>query len=71
MHGFKPFENTKEDNIKLQEFIKKAETKPTYKYAISVWTIFDVNKRNWAKDHDLNFLEFFNKEQFLDWYNSI
>lgn len=56
-HGFKPFENTKED----LEIVKKWESKNTafYKNAIKNWTITDVQKRNIAKKNKLKFIEVF------------
>ena len=29
----------------------------------------DPIKRNWAKEHNLNWIEFFNMNQFMDWFN--
>ena len=39
--------------------------------AIDVWTISDPLKRKTAKKNNLNWIEFFNMEQFMEWYNQI
>lgn len=66
-HGFKPFENTEEDNIKLQQW-KNKNTK-FYNTAIECWTKRDVNKRNIAKQNNLNYIEFWNINELKNWLN--
>ena len=39
---------------------EKAQTSDFYHNAIETWTIRDVKKRNFAKEHNLNWVEFFN-----------
>lgn len=39
-----------------------------YDNAIETWTIRDPNKRNIAKQNNLNYLEFFNMDDFITWY---
>ena len=62
-HGNKPFENTKEDNIKL-EYWKSKNTK-YYNNAIQTWTIRDPQKRKIAKENNLNYLEIWNLNQIF------
>ena len=57
-HGGHPFDSTsKEDQLKL-EYWKQKGTE-FYDNAIQTWTIRDVNKRNVAKQNNLNYLEIF------------
>lgn len=69
-HGFKPFEGTKEDLIQLEKW-KSKENNPIYKGAIQVWTIRDPLKRKTARENGLNWIEFFDMDQFMSWYNTI
>ena len=64
-HGNKPFEGTKEDNIKL-EYWKSKNTK-YYNNAIKTWTIRDVNKRKIAKENNLNYIELWTLEEAKKW----
>ena len=64
-HGSKPFENSKEDNIKLEKW-KNKHTK-FYNNAIECWTKRDVNKRNIAKQNNLNYIEFWNITELKEW----
>ena len=67
-HGNHPFnENDKNDLELLNKW--KQKTSNNYKRAIDTWTIRDVRKRNIAKENNLNYLEFFNYEQFKEWLN--
>lgn len=68
-HGLKPFENTETDIEKLNNW--KLKNTDYYKSAIKVWTITDPLKRQTAKNNNLNWIEFFNFEEFIDWYNKI
>lgn len=66
-HGNEPFVYTE----KQKEIINLWESKNTnhYKNAVYVWTIRDPLKRKTAKNNNLKWLEFFNMEQFMQWYN--
>ena len=66
-HGKEPYKNTSEQ----QEIIKLWESKGSSLYlrAIKNWTETDVLKRKIANDNKLNWLEFFNMEQFMNWFN--
>lgn len=59
-HGGKPFENTIDDNIKLNEWVSK-----NYDGWIFDWTKRDVMKRNCAKSHKLRWIEFFHYDEKL------
>ena len=55
-----------------ETFIDKlweSKDKKQYKRAIKTWTVKDVEKRNIAKKNKLNYLEFFNIDEFMEWYN--
>lgn len=57
-HGGKPFdENDKDCLDQLAKWQEKAKTSNFYKIAIDTWTIRDTNKRNIAKQNNLNYLE--------------
>ena len=57
-HGDHPFdENNQEDIDKLN--LWKFKNTQYYQNAINTWTIRDVNKRNIAKQNNLNYLEIF------------
>lgn len=66
-HGKEPYIGTNEQ----KEIVKLWESKntPQYKRAIKTWTIEDVLKREIVKKNNLNYLEFFNITQFMEWYN--
>ena len=73
-HGGHPFNPTDEtDRKKLKEWKEKAIKNPNgqYKTYIKIWTISDPRKRQIVKDNNLNWIEFFNREEFLTWYNSL
>ena len=66
-HGKHPYnENNKGDMQKLNEW-KSKETK-YYTNAIKTWTIYDVKKRNKAKEEKLNFLEFWTLNEFKEYF---
>lgn len=68
-HGLRPFEGTIEDLQKV-ELWKNRKTK-YYKMAIDTWTRRDVKKRKLAKENNLNWLEFFNMQQFMEWFDKL
>ena len=67
MHGKEPYTGLKEQ----KEKVKLWESKNTIQYirAIDTWTQRDVLKRNTAKKNNLNWIEFFNMNQFMNWYS--
>ena len=66
-HGKHPYNpNSKEDNILIKKY--KEKYGPNCQ-AITIWTIKDVEKRNCAKEHNLNFKEIWNLKEgkeFID-----
>lgn len=70
-HCFKPFEGTEEDLKYLTKLKERAEKSKFWKQTIDVWTRRDVLKRETAKKNNLNWIEFFNMKQFMEWYNSL
>ena len=71
-HGNFPFDEKDERCITELNFMKeKAQTSDFYYNAIETWTIRDVKKRNFAKEHNLNWVEFFNFKEFEVWYETI
>lgn len=67
-HGGEPFDK---DNKKHLEKIKKWQNSDSdfYSLAINVWTVSDPLKRETAKKNNLNWIEFFTIDQFMEWYN--
>lgn len=71
-HGSYPYVETEESCIKKLAIWKdKAKTSKFYANAITTWTKRDVAKRNWAKEHKLNWLEFFTETEFMRWFNGL
>ena len=78
-HGFKPYNPEDKECIELvnkwkekaNEINFKGNTKNYYLNAIETWTIRDLLKRQTAKDNNLNWIEFFNMEEFMRWYNKL
>lgn len=71
-HGKHPYDSTSEKDLNIiKKWQKQVDNHPAYKNAINVWTVQDVTKRNWAKENNLNWLEFFDMKQFMAWYKSL
>ena len=78
-HGFHPYDATSLiDQLQIEKWQTKANdvTRKNkkhnfYKQAIYVWTDLDVRKRTIAKSNNLNFLEFFNLQEFDNWLQTI
>ena len=78
-HGKEPYDKNnilhqkilKDWEDRLKNKISKNILNSRYKDAIKVWTIRDPLKRETAKKNNLNWIEFFTMENFLDWYNDI
>ena len=69
-HGGKAFKGTEDDIKVLNKWKEKSNTKPAYLSAIDVWTIRDPKKREIVKENKLNWIEFFNMDQFIEWINN-
>ena len=70
-HGIEPFNpENKEHLLILDQMKEKAKISKFYKNAIYTWTELDVRKLNCAKDNNLNYLCFYNMEEFLSWYEA-
>lgn len=68
-HGKEPFNPHKEEHIKKVE-LWKSKNKRSYNDAINVWTVRDPLKRETARKNNLNWIEFFTMDQFMEWYNA-
>ena len=72
-HGGHPFDPS---SIKDQVKLERWKTKGTkyYDNAINTWTKMDVEKRNKAKEENLNYIEFWSfkelKEYFIDYFEN-
>ena len=64
-HGGKPYTGSEEDLLTVEKW-KEKNTK-YYNNAINCWTIRDTNKRNIAKQNKLNFIEFWNISELIEW----
>lgn len=71
-HGGKPYNPEDEDcKEKLKYWESKSENSQFYRNAIHTWTIRDVNKRNIAKENNLNYLVFYSEAEFDNWFNTV
>ena len=70
-HGKHPFSESVEDLETVNKWKTESITSEFYKNAIEVWTIKDVEKRKIALQNNINLLEFFTIDEFMNWYNSI
>ena len=75
-HGKEPYIGTEEQDKILHQLqskaslmISKGNKNSQYLRAIKVWSKSDPLKREIAKKNNLNWIEFFNMNQFLDWFN--
>ena len=67
-HGKEPYIGSEEQKNVLNLWKNKNSTQ--YKRAIKTWTIEDIKKREIAIQNNLNWLEFFNMNQFMYWFNN-
>jgi len=71
-HGKHAFDSTsKEDQVILEEWKEKSKEHPYYSNAIKTWTIYDVNKRNKAKENNLNFKEVWSLDEGKAFINNL
>ena len=54
-----------------QEFNFKGKKKKSYKGYIQTWFKRDPLKRQTARENNLNWLEFFNMQEFMNWYSNL
>ena len=66
-HGGEKYIGTKKQQEKLNEVMSKIQENYIYRTLIDTWTVKDVVKRQWAKNHNLNWIEFFNLDEFNKW----
>lgn len=64
-HGKHPFNSNSKDDLKLIEQYKEKYDENCQ--AITIWTIKDPEKRRCAKEHNLNWKEFFTIDELKDW----
>lgn len=74
-HGGEPFNSKKLDHWdRVKSWADKAQNMETNKdknyYAnlINTWTVTDVLRRNTIKLNNINCLEFFSEQEFMNWY---
>lgn len=70
-HGKHPFDPYSENDNRILQIWKQKTNHLMYKNAISVWTVRDPLKRKIAKENNLNWLEFFNMNEFENWYKTL
>lgn len=68
LHGSKPYDSKDKDCIQLISEWKNKNT-VYYMHAIEVYTLRDTVKRQTAKENNLNWIEFFDIKDFMEWYN--
>lgn len=62
-HGFKQFEGTEQDLIKLTAWQKRAKESDFYKAAIETWTRRDVVKFETAKNNNLKYVVYYSEAE--------
>lgn len=72
-HGKEPFDESNDEHLNiLHSWEERMKIKDaSYANAIEVWTIRDPLKRETAEKNNLNWLEFFTLDEFINWYNSL
>ena len=77
-HGKEPYIGSEKQQQIIEKWKAKSlelnfqgNKKCQYSRAINIWTIEDPSKRQAAKENNLNWFEFFDMTQFLDWFNII
>ena len=71
-HGNKPYiENDIECEDQLKKWKEKSLNSKFYMNAIETWTFRDPLKRKTAKDNNLNWIEFFNMNEFEKWFEDL
>ena len=72
-HGREPFNPNNTAHIQIvKDWHKRAKQgHPRYLDSIKTWVVRDPLKRKTAKDNKLNWLEFFNLKDFMNWYNNL
>ena len=62
--------NNPKHKILLEKWQKRAKNtyNDWYTNAIKIWTCEDLEKRRIAKENNLNWIEFFTLEEFVEWY---
>ena len=77
-HGKHPFNEQSSEDLKLLDYWKSKakqysykKDKNQYEKYIKIWTISDPLKRKIAKENNLNWLEFFSLNEFMNWYNNL
>ena len=76
-HGKEPFDPNKPEHMEiLRIWVERAQKRPydkknKYLEYIRTWVSRDTQKRMLAKKNNLNYLEFFNLQQFEQWFNSL
>ena len=67
-HQDHAFDTNNSSDIAILNDWKQRKEK-IFKNAIKTWIVSDVNKRETAKKNHLNYLEFFNMNEFNAWYD--
>lgn len=73
-HNGRPYQGTEEDLNELRQLQQKhnnriaktGKTTSQYQSIINTWTVFDVNKRNFAKEHNIALLEIYKAKNIED-----
>lgn len=69
-HGDHPYNKNNINDIELANRWKNSDSK-YMNIAYNTWTIRDVKKRQIVKENNLNWIEFFNINEFKNWLNKL
>lgn len=64
-----PYDETNKDHKLFLESLQKDECNDWNRRFIKIWTIKDPKKRKIAKENNLNWLEFFTIDEFIEWFD--
>ena len=70
-HGFCPYTGSIDNQKQLLKWQRLQNKSKRYTYAIEIWTVRDPLKREVAKKNKLNWIEFFNMNEFENWFKSL
>ena len=62
--------NQPDSILYIQESLLSQDNNNLYHSKIKTWTIYDVQKRNIAKQNNINYIEFYNIEECKSWINN-
>ena len=70
-HGNHWFDKNNKSDLKiLYEWYEKSKGNPQYEAAINIWTKYDIEKREFAKKNNLNYVVLWSMKDIIDWIST-